>query len=883
MNQIGLNELRQMFRDFYVSKGHLGHPSYSLVPERDKSLLLINSGMAPLKPYFSGALEPPGRRMTTCQKCIRTGDLEHVGHTARHATFFEMLGSFSFGDYFKRESLLWGWEFITEVLEMPAERLWATVYEEDDDAYDIWVNEVGIHPARVVRLGKGDNFWEIGLGPCGPCSEIYFDRGEKYGCGHEDCKPGCDCDRYVEFWNHVFTQFDSDGKGNYTPLAHPNIDTGMGLERLACIMQNTDSIFDVDTIRHIMDEVCRISGVPYENGESRTDVSLRIITDHIRSVVFMAGDGILPSNEGRGYVLRRLLRRAVVHGRKLGLRGAFLADLSDKVIEVSGHEYAEIREKQETIRSIIRKEEERFAITIDQGLAYLDEQVDTLKSNGLTVLAGEQVFFLYDTLGVNPELTKEVLEEQGLTIDEDGFCQELQRQKDQSRRGMAKTEEEAWHANEAIFAGQPATKFDGYEELQENIIVNLIVKDGVPVDSAPEGAQVLAVFDRTPFYAESGGQRADTGTVSSGEVMAEVLSAAKSGEVVVHTLRIVSGELRRADEVTASVDRPARNRTARNHTATHLLHQALREELGTHVAQAGSSVDAHSLRFDFTHFEGLTPEQLSAVESRVNEAIDAFLPVTSTWTTPESAKDQGALALFSEKYGDRVRMVEVGDFSKELCGGTHVHNSGEIGGFHILSESSIGSGARRIEAITGTAILTPLTHAEALLAQLAALFKTQPETLKERAESAIDELKTMGRELETARKERAGDIVGSLLENAGTFENQTLGKVVFIDFVSDEMNAEALRDLSDRLRAQASGFAAALLSTADEKLTILLAVSDDLVQKGLHAGQMIKTVAAAAGGGGGGKADLAQAGAKDPAMAPEALAAAENYLKTFAK
>ncbi|MCL2493113.1 MAG: alanine--tRNA ligase [Clostridiales bacterium] len=883
MKQIGLNELRQMFRDFYVSKGHLGHPSYSLVPERDKSLLLINSGMAPLKPYFAGLEEPPGRRMTTCQKCVRTGDLENVGHTARHATFFEMLGSFSFGDYFKRESLLWGWEFITEVLEMPVERLWASVYEEDDEAYAIWTGEVGIDPAHIVRLGKEDNFWEIGLGPCGPCSEIYFDRGEKYGCGREDCRPGCECDRYVEFWNHVFTQYDSDGKGNYAPLAHPNIDTGMGLERLACIMQDTDSIFDVDTIRHILDEVCLRSGAVYENGGAQTDISLRIITDHIRSVTFMIGDGILPSNEGRGYVLRRLLRRAVVHGRKLGLKGSFLAGLSGRVVEISGHEYTVIQEKQDYIRTVILKEEERFAATIDQGLAYLDEQVGELKRTGSAELPGDRVFFLYDTLGVNPELTREVLEEQGLTIDEEGFRAELRKQQEKSRRGITVTDDEAWKANEAIFSGLPATEFDGYDTLQEKIIVTLIVKDGAAADSAHEGEQVQAVFDRTPFYAESGGQRADTGTVFSAEASAEVLSVLKSGEVAVHTLRILSGELHVTGEVTGSVDTPARNRTARNHTATHLLQQALREVLGPHVTQAGSAVDAHMLRFDFTHFEGLTREQLAAVEHRVNAAIDAFYPVTATWTTLAEAKACGAMALFNEKYGDHVRMVEIGDFSRELCGGTHVHNSGEIGGFHILSESSIGSGARRIEAITGTNLLAPLARAENLLTELAVLYKAQPDTLKERAEAALDELKTARKALGTAQQERAGDLAGSLFEDAETIENTTLGRVRFLRFISGEMDAEALRDLSDRLRSQEKGFAAALLSTAEDKLAILITVSDDLVQKGLHAGQMVKTVAAAAGGGGGGKADMAQAGIKDPSKAPDVLAAAETYLKAFAK
>ncbi|MDR3305067.1 MAG: alanine--tRNA ligase, partial [Clostridiales Family XIII bacterium] len=515
MKNIGLNDLRRMFRDFYVSKGHYPRESFPLVPGSDKSLLLINSGMAPLKPYFAGLAEPPSKRMTTCQKCIRTGDLDNVGHTARHGTFFEMLGSFSFGDYFKRESLAWGWEFITRVLELPAERLWASIYEEDDEAYDIWVNEVGIDPARVVRMGKEDNFWEIGVGPCGPCSEIYYDRGERYGCGRADCKPGCECDRYVEFWNHVFTQFDSDGKGGYTPLAHPNIDTGMGLERIACIMQDTDSIFDVDTIRHILDHVAVISGVKYENGAAGTDVSIRIVTDHIRSVVFLIGDGVLPSNEGRGYVLRRLLRRAAVHGKKLGIRGLFLFELADKVVEVSGHEYTEIAQKQQYINKIIRLEEERFAITIDQGLELLNEHIRALKDVEGGILAGDKVFKLYDTYGVNPELTREVLAEYDITIDEDGFLAELRRQQENSRRGQKQSGDEAWKTSEEVFGGLPATAFVGYDTLQEKCSVTLIVSsDGTAAEEAFAGESVSVVLDRTPFYAESGGQAADMGDMT---------------------------------------------------------------------------------------------------------------------------------------------------------------------------------------------------------------------------------------------------------------------------------------------------------------------------------------------------------------------------------
>ncbi|MDR1796012.1 MAG: alanine--tRNA ligase [Clostridiales Family XIII bacterium] len=882
MDKIGLNELRAMFREFYVSKGHYARKSFALVPESDKSLLLINSGMAPLKPYFAGIETPPSKRMTTCQKCIRTGDLENVGHTARHGTFFEMLGSFSFGDYFKRESLTWGWEFVTQVLKMPVDRLWASIYEEDDEAFDIWVHEVGIAPERVVRMGKEDNFWEIGLGPCGPCSEIYYDRGEEYGCGSADCRPGCECDRYVEFWNHVFTQFDSDGKGGYTPLAHPNIDTGLGLERLACIMQDTDSIFDVDTIRAIVEEVERVSGVQYERGAAGTDVSIRIITDHIRSVVFMIGDGIIPEGEGRGYVLRRLLRRAVVHGRKLGISTLFLHELADKVIEVSGHEYEEISEKKDYIKRLIRLEEERFAQTVGQGMELLNAHIRELQGMEERVLSGDKVFFLYDTLGVNPELTREVLEEAGIAIDEDGFAEELRKQQEKSRAGIKVTDDEAWKKNEGVFIGLPATPFDGYETLQEKISVNHIFQGGQATDLAQEGDKVQAVFDRTPFYAESGGQAADIGELIGDEAFCEVLSVQKSGGVIVHDVVVNSGTLHVGDKLTGKVNPIARNRTARNHTATHLLHKALFSVLGPHVKQAGSSVDPDALRFDFTHYEALTPDQLGEVEAIVNRAIDEFYPVTTQITTVEGAKQRGAMALFDEKYGDSVRLVEVGDFSAELCGGTHVRNSGEIGGFKIVSESSIGSGARRIEAITGTNLLAPLARAEGLLADLSEMFRAHPGALKERIEGILAELKEARQILESAKKERAGDLASELLQDAETIENAVLGKVSLVRFHADDLETDALRSLSDRLKElQPKGLVLALVSTAGGKLTVIASATDDVVSKGLHAGKMVKALAAAAGGGGGGKADMAQAGAKDPAKAPEALAAAESYVKGF--
>ena len=881
MKSIGLNELRQIFRDFYIAKDHYARKSFSLVPESDKSLLLINSGMAPLKPYFAGIETPPGKRMTTCQKCIRTGDLDHVGHTARHGTFFEMLGSFSFGDYFKRESLLWGWEFVTEVLELPVDRLWASVYEEDEDAYEIWANDIGIAPERIVRLGKEENFWEIGIGPCGPCSEIYYDRGEKYGCDSPDCKPGCECDRYVEFWNHVFTQFNRDEAGNYTPLSHPNIDTGMGLERIACIMQGTDSIFDVDTIHNILEHVCAVSGVEYKHGEAGTDISIRIITDHIRSVVFMIGDGIIPSNEGRGYVLRRLLRRAVVHGKKLGISGLFLHELADRVIAVSGHEYEEIAEKRDYIKKLIQSEEERFAITIDQGFELLDAYIKQLKNKRNAVLSGDLVFKLYDTYGFNPELAREVLEEHGIRIDEDGFSCTLAAQQEKARKGQKSKEDEAWRSNEEIFKKTAATAFIGYDALLEKCSVTQIVRDGADVSEAGKGTTAAVILDKTPFYAESGGQASDTGVFSGitdtpgfveNKLEAEVKGVSRAGGVFVHTVEVKNGTIRVGDTVDASVDPLQRNRTARNHSATHLLHAALVSALGNHVRQAGSSVDAAMLRFDFTHFEALGKEKLVEVEAEVNHVIDRFLPVSTTETTAAEAKARGAAALFDEKYGDIVRLVEIGDFSAELCGGTHVRNSGEIGAFRIVSESSVGAGIRRIEAITGTNLIEPLNTAENTLTQLSELFKARRDFLMERVSGFLDELREAKRELEASKKAKEGDLASDLLADA-----IQKGALRVVTGVFDDLDIDGLRKLSDSLKAASGSLVNVLISSVDEKVTIVVSVTDDLLDKGLHAGRIVKELAAAGGGGGGGKADMAQAGVKDVTRIPDIIAAAENY------
>ncbi|MGN0710680.1 MAG: alanine--tRNA ligase, partial [Anaerovoracaceae bacterium] len=703
MEKLGLNQLREAFQNFYVSKEHYKRKSFSLVPEKDKSLLIINSGMAPLKPYFAGLETPPSKRMTTCQKCIRTGDIDNVGLTARHGTFFEMLGSFSFGDYFKKESLTWGWEFITEVLKMPVDKLWATIYENDEEAFDIWKNVIGLPEERIVRLGKDDNFWEIGLGPCGPCSEIYFDRGEEYGCGDPDCKPGCDCDRYVEFWNHVFTQFSREEDGSYSNLAHPNIDTGMGLERLACIMQGVDSIFDIDTIKYILDAVVEKSGVEYGNGKFKTDVSIRIITDHIRSVTFMIADGIIPSNEGRGYVLRRLLRRAARHGKLLNIEGSFLTDLSNYVIKVSGEAYPELEEKKSYIQKIISVEEEKFSATIDQGTAIIAEYVEELKKEGKSELSGEKVFKLYDTFGFPLELTQEILAENGCTADIEGFNANMLHQKETARAARKSTDEVAWE--EAIeFDFDEKTQFTGYEKLSDEGTVVGMFRDRVILTSAKAGEQVRVMFDQTPFYAESGGQIYDSGMVIGDNLKAEVLEVVKFQGNFAHKLNIIEGEIKTGDKVKLEVNVPNRNHIARNHTATHLLQKALRLVVGEHVQQAGSSVNADSLRFDFTHYEAVSKEQLEEVERIVNEQIMNFLPVSVAEMSMDEAVKSSATALFGEKYGDRVRVVSVGDFSKELCGGTHVANSGLIGSFKILSETGVASGVRRIEAITGMAV-----------------------------------------------------------------------------------------------------------------------------------------------------------------------------------
>lgn len=872
MEKLGLNKIRELFLSFYESKGHYRRQSFPLIPEKDKSLLLINSGMAPLKPYFSGLETPPSKRMTTCQKCIRTGDIENVGHTSRHGTFFEMLGSFSFGDYFKEQSLTWGWEFITQVLKMPTDKLWATVYENDDQAYDIWKDIIGMPEERIVRLGKDDNFWEIGTGPCGPCSEIYFDRGEKYGCGDPDCKPGCDCDRYVEFWNHVFTQFSKDDEGNYTDLTHPNIDTGMGIERLACIMQGVDSIFDVDTIQYILKEVVRVSGVEYKDGEAETDVSIRIITDHLRSMTFMIGDGITPGNEGREYVLRRLIRRAARHGRILGIEGQFLSKLCGKVIDVSAGAYPELEKRRIMIQKVVAAEEDRFAATIDQGMKIINGYIDELRQDGKTVLDGRKAFKLHDTYGFPIDLTREILEESGYAVDTEGFESAMAEQKDRSHVEQD-MEGAGWDEASADFMTDEETVFTGYDTLVDHSVVKAILCDNKPVSSVKEGDNCVVVLDRTPFYAESGGQASDTGYIYNDNCKVEITDVKKMNKVFTHKATILSGELRTGDTVEAMPLAVARNRTSANHTATHMLQKALQEVLGDHVKQSGSSVTKDGLRFDFNHFQAMTADEINRVEDTVNNKISHFIDVTTDVMSAEEAFETGAMALFGEKYGDTVRVVSIGDYSKELCGGTHVRNSGQIGAFKILSESGVASGVRRIEAVTGLGILEKYNEDEAIINDTAAAVKSKRDMLAEKSAALMDEVKALKKEIEELKKAEMNKGLDNLIDEAREINGRRLITKQF-----DDYNINDLRALSDTIKAENKNVAMVFAAVSGGKVTFLVSLTDDLIQDGLHAGKMIKEIAAAAGGGGGGKADMAQAGAKDPGRVQDAFDKAAELL-----
>ncbi len=876
MEKLGLNEIREKFLSFFESKEHYRHDSFPLIPKDDKSLLIINSGMAPLKPYFAGLKEPPARRMTTCQKCIRTLDIENVGYTSRHGTFFEMLGNFSFGDYFKHESLKWGWEFLTEVLELPVEKLWATVYLDDDEAYAIWKDEIGIPEERIVRLGKDDNFWEIGTGPCGPCSEIYFDRGEKYSCDNPDCKPGCDCDRYVEFWNHVFTQFNNEGDGTYTDLIQKNIDTGMGLERIACLMQGVESIFDVDTIQAVRMKAEEISGVPYANGEAATDVSLRIITDHVRSATMMIGDKILPSNEGRGYVLRRLIRRAARHGRKLGVTEAFLGQLVDVVVDTCGRAYPELATQREFIKRIVSTEEERFMKTLDQGMAVLEEYKTEMEAAGIRVLDGEKAFKLHDTYGFPIDITAEILEDADFEVDREGFEEAMARQKQAGKEDAAKSDV-AWESDalDHLFDGE--TLFTGYDHVEDDAQVVAIFQDIETLSAMGEGEEGSIILDHTPFYATGGGQECDLGLLEGDGFKAQVLSVEKKRKTYVHRICVVEGVVEEGATIHCLVDVLHRHRSARNHTATHLLQKALRDQLGEHVEQSGSQVTASGLRFDFTHFEAISKEDLAVVEAAVNNAIDSFMPVDTQVMSIDDAKKTGAMGLFEAKYGAQVRVVSAGDYSRELCGGIHVSNTGQIGSFKILSESGIAGGVRRIEAITGQSIREKAVQQQTIIEQAAAPMKANATTLANKVKSLVEENKELKKELEELKRQMMGNTSADLYKEA-----EEINGIQVILKAFDNATVDDLRTISDELKAAHNNLCLVLAAKQEDKVTFIVSMTDDVIGKGFHAGNLIKQVAKTAGGGGGGKADMAQAGGKLPEKTEEAFQVARELLQAGA-
>lgn len=881
MQQMGLNEIRSKFLKFFESKDHYLKESASLVPQNDKSLLLINSGMAPLKNYFAGVEVPPSVRMTTCQKCIRTGDIENVGKTARHGTFFEMLGNFSFGDYFKEQSISWGWEFVTQHLNIPEEKVWVTVYEEDDEAFGIWENQIKIPKERIVRLGKDDNFWEIGIGPCGPCSELYFDRGEEYGCDNLDCKPGCDCDRYLEFWNHVFTQFNRDEEGNYGQLEHKNIDTGMGLERMACIMQGVDTIFDVDTIKHILNTVEKMANVEYGKG-GKTDVSIRIITDHIRAVSFLVADSVLPSNEGRGYVLRRLLRRAARHGKLLGIKENFLYKLVDEVIKVSGEAYPELVEKESYIKKVIRIEEEKFNETIEQGMEILASYIADLKKNGETTLSGENAFKLYDTYGFPIDLTQEILEEEHLSIDEEAFNGEMNKQRERARSARGNMDGESWKEDPlSKLDSSVASTFEGYFELENSGIIKAIVKDNELVDSAVAGDKVIVVLDKTTFYPEGGGQAGDAGLLvnKNEDIVVEVIDTKKGANNTIKHIGIVkSGMINTGEKLSTIVDKEIRMASARNHSATHLLHKALKEVLGEHVNQAGSLVTSERLRFDVTHFEAITKEELKVIEEKVNDVILESLNITCENMSINDAKNKGAMALFGEKYGDEVRVVSMGDYSIELCGGTHLTNTSQIGMFKILSEGGVAAGVRRIEAITGRAVYNYLKEKEEIISNVCSNLKTKEDSLSQKVTSLIEENKSLSKELHDMKTKMSLQAVDSVLDSKLDVNGVNLVTTKF-----EGMDMNTLKEVADNLRDKLVSGVVVLANTTDDKLNLVATATKDAVDKGVHCGNIVKSIAQIAGGKGGGRPNMAQAGAPDVSKVDEALNHASEVLKSQVK
>jgi alanyl-tRNA synthetase len=877
----GENELRRMYLEFFESKGHLAMKSFSLVPHNDNSLLLINAGMAPLKPYFTGQEIPPRRRVTTCQKCIRTGDIENVGKTARHLTFFEMLGNFSFGDYFKHEAIHWSWEFLTQVLGIEEDRLYPSIYGEDDEAFEIWNKEVGVPAEKITRFyrdpetGECDNFWEHGAGPCGPCSEIYYDRGEKYGCGKPDCKVGCDCDRFMEVWNNVFTQFEGDGKGGYTELAQKNIDTGMGLERLAVVMQDVDSVFDIDTMKAIRDKVCELSGKKYQV-DALDDVSIRLITDHIRSATFMVSDGIMPSNEGRGYVLRRIIRRAARHGRMLGIDGIFMAKLAATVINESKDGYPELEEKKDFIFKVLSQEEEKFGKTIDQGLSILSDMEKQMEADGVKVLSGENAFKLYDTYGFPMDLTQEILEEKGFSVDEEGFKKAMEVQRTTARKARKVTN--YMGADETVYESvdpSVTTEFVGYDSLNCKSKITVLTTETEIVEALSDGEVGTVIVEQTPFYATMGGQQGDKGIIrtATGEFQVEDTIKLLGGKVG-HVGKMISGMMKTGDEADLSVDAALRAKICKNHSATHLLQKALREVLGTHVEQAGSYQDGERTRFDFSHFAAMTPEELEKVEKIVNDKIAEAIPVRTDVMTVDEAKKTGAMALFGEKYGETVRVVSMGDFSKEFCGGTHVKNTSQIAAFKIISENGVAAGVRRIEALTGDNVFAYYRNLEKELLEAAKAAKATPATLTEKIEHMQAEIKALTSENESlkskAAKEALGDVMDQIVEVKG---------VKLLASAVDGVDMNGLRDLGDQLKEQLGEGVIVLASSCEGKVNLIVMATDAAMKQGAHAGNLIKSIAGKVGGGGGGRPNMAQAGGKNPAGILEAIAEAKTALE----
>ena len=875
MKKYGVNELRRMFLEFFESKGHLALKSFSLVPHNDKSLLLINAGMAPLKPYFTGAEIPPSKRVVTCQKCIRTGDIENVGKTARHGTFFEMLGNFSFGDYFKKEALKWSWEFLTEVVGLDPDRLYPSVYLEDDDAFEIWNKEIGIPAERIFRFGKEDNFWEHGAGPCGPCSEVYYDRGEKYGCGKEGCTVGCDCDRYMEVWNDVFTQFENDGEGHYEELKQKNIDTGMGLERLAVVVQDVDSIFDVDTIQALRNKVCEIAGVIYKENQDK-DVSIRLITDHIRSATFMISDGIMPTNEGRGYVLRRLIRRAARHGRLLGIKGSFLSGLSATVIEGSKDGYPELEEKKDFIAKVLSQEEEKFNKTIDQGLEILAGLEADMKEKGSDMLDGREAFTLYDTYGFPLDLTKEILEEKGYKIDEEGFKEAMEEQRNKARKAREVTN--YMGADATVYDEidpSVTTEFAGYDSLTGESEITVLTTEKEITEALSDGERGTVFVNRTPFYATMGGQEGDKGVITAGDSVFVVEDTIKLlGGKYGHVGYVEKGMFRTGDPVTLSVDSKSRLNTCKNHSATHLLQKALKTVLGTHVEQKGSLVAPDRLRFDFAHFAPMTSEEISRVEDLVNQEIQASLPVITEVMGIEEAKKSGAMALFGEKYGDSVRVVSMGDFSKELCGGTHVSNTGVITAFKIVSEAGVAAGVRRIEALTGDGVFAYYRDIEEKLMQAAALLKSVPGDVSEKIRHLQAEVKALSSENESLKSRMAADSLGNVMDQVTEVKG-----VKLLAVKAEDVDMNGLRDLGDQLKEKLGDGVVVLASSTGGKVNLLAMVTEGAMEKGAHAGNLIKGMAAIVGGGGGGRPNMAQAGGRNPEKIGDALKEAAVLLE----